>query len=84
MSLMLGAGCMYIDPNIIMSAFLITAFMVCCLTVYALITKTDFTGCGPYLCGMLFVLIGIGFLHIFGLFNSSLYGYLGVWSVYVS
>lgn len=52
--------------------------MTVCLTVYALVTKTDFTGCGPYLFGFLFLLIGIGLLTVFGLFPVNIYAYLGV------
>ena len=69
---------MLMPQDIVLSALLITAVVVCCLTLYALTTKTDFTGCGPYLFGMLIVLIGCGILHMFGWFNSSLYGYVGV------
>lgn len=69
---------MFIDFDVIVTAVLITAGITVALTVYALVTNTDFTGCGPYLFGMLFLLIFVGIFQLFGLFNSSLWGYVGV------
>merc|ERR1719414_198948 len=55
------------------------------MTAYACTTKTDFTGCGPYLYGALMVLIFFGFaismLSLFGVqiqWMTMLYNLAGV------
>lgn len=77
-SLLVGACCSLIEPGIVISAFIMTSAVVFALVVFALVTKTDFTGCGPYLYGMLILMILIGVFQIFGLFKSNIYSYLGV------
>ena len=72
---------MFIDFDTILTDVLITAGITVALTIYAMTTKTDFTGCGPYLFGMLFLLIFISVFQIFGFFKSSLWGYVGVWGL---
>ena len=76
--MVLASCCILFEPSILICAFGITAFVTVCLTVYALVTKTDFTGYGPYLLVFLFMLIGIGALTAFGLFPINVYAYLGV------
>lgn len=70
--------CVFVEPQILLAAFGTTALVTVCLTVYAFVTKTDFTGCGPYLFAMVFALIGIGVLTAFKLFPPNLYAYIGV------
>ncbi|KNB43848.1 FAS apoptotic inhibitory [Blastocystis sp. subtype 4] len=76
--MVLASCCILFEPSILICAFGITAFVTVCLTVYALVTKTDFTGYGPYLLAFLFMLIGIGALTAFGLFPINVYAYLGI------
>jgi len=40
----------------------ITTIIFFCMTLYACFTKTDFTGCGPYLMGAMMTLFSFGFL----------------------
>ena len=56
----------------------ITLLVVCCLIGYALTTKTDFTGCGPYLFTALTILV---LCSIFGLtrwLDPDVYAYIGI------
>lgn len=76
--MLVASCCVFVEPQVLLAAFGTTAFVTACLTVYAFVTKTDFTGCGPYLFAMLFVLIGIGLLSAFKLFPPNLYAYIGV------
>ena len=76
--MLLASCCAFMNPQVLLAAFGTTALVTVCLTVYAFVTKTDFTGCGPYLCCMLFVLIIIGLLTTFKLFPPNLYAYIGV------
>lgn len=73
--------CAFVDKSVLVSAFATTCIVVFGLVMYALFTKTDFTGCGPFLCAMLWVLIGIGILSCFRLFPVNVYAYLGVISL---
>ena len=76
--MLVASCCVFVEPRILIAAFGTTALVTVCLTAYAFVTKTDFTGCGPYLFAMLFVLIGIGLLSAFKLFPPNLYAYIGV------
>lgn len=78
---MVASCCVFVDKSVLISAFSATCIVVLGLVVYALTTKTDFTGCGPYLFCSLFVLIAIGLLSVFGLFPVNIYAYCGVTSV---
>lgn len=69
---------MFVESSILVAAFLTTTGVTLALTLYALFTKTDFTGCGPYLYGALWVLILIGILTFFNIFPVSIYAYIGV------
>lgn len=55
---MLGGFCSQHTLQSVILAFVATALVVGCLTLYASFTKTDFTGAGPYLLGALFALCG--------------------------
>lgn len=47
-----------------------TAVIFFCLTAYACCTKTDWTGCGPYLAAALMALIAFGFvMQLFCMFS---------------
>ena len=76
--MLIASCCVFVSPQILLAAFGTTALITACLTVYAFVTKTDFTGCGPYLCCMVFALIIIGLLYAFKLFPPNLYAYIGV------
>lgn len=76
--MLIASCCVLVSPQILLAAFGTTALITACLTVYAFVTKTDFTGCGPYLCCMVFALIIIGPLSAFKLFPPNLYAYIGV------
>lgn len=53
-----GAICSTYQVESVVAALFATSFVVVGLTLYACTTKTDFTGCGPYLVAMLLALIG--------------------------
>ena len=61
----MGITGMVEDPNIVVSAAVLTAAITIGLTVYAVYTKTDFTICGGSLFVIFFLIMGIGFLSIF-------------------
>ena len=75
---MVASCCVFVDKQILISAFLTTTGVVLALTLYALFTKTDFTGCGPYLYGALWILLLIGILSYFRIFPANVYAYFGV------
>merc|ERR1712154_51574 len=54
------SSAMYTLPSVLLAAGITIAFFLA-MTAYACTTKTDFTGCGPYLYGALMVLIFFGF-----------------------
>ena len=76
--MLIASCCVFVSPQILLAGFGTTALITACLTVYAFVTKTDFTGCGPYLCCMVFALIIIGLLSASKLFPPNLYAYIGV------
>ena len=53
------------DPQIVVSAAVLTACITIALTVYAAYTKTDFTVCGGLLFLMFFAILGVGLISIF-------------------
>merc|ERR1712151_619600 len=68
----------YTLPSVLLAAG-ITAAMFFMLTAYACLTKTDFTGAGPYLICALFGLIVFGFVSFFvSLFCSSCFPWMQV------
>src|SRR5207248_3031641 len=70
MSYMLGVIASFYDTVSVMYAILITLAVVVGLTLFACQTRYDFTGCGPYLFGLLIVLI------LFGLLNGFICGFM--------
>lgn len=52
---------MYTTQSVMM-ALGTTAFVFAALSAYACCTKSDFTGCGPYLMCALFAMIGVSFM----------------------
>eukprot|EP00997_Jenningsia_sp_PLL12_P005887 NODE_2429_length_926_cov_117.493729_g1999_i0.p1 GENE.NODE_2429_length_926_cov_117.493729_g1999_i0~~NODE_2429_length_926_cov_117.493729_g1999_i0.p1 ORF type:complete len:170 (+),score=31.02 NODE_2429_length_926_cov_117.493729_g1999_i0:388-897(+) len=78
--------CARYDPMTVMAAMGITASLVVALTIYAAITKTDFTGMGIYLFAALFVFALFGLFSIFfGVYMRIIYCFFGVllFSVYL-
>jgi len=68
----------YTLPSVLLAAG-ITAAMFLMLTAYACLTKTDFTGLGPYLVCALLGLIVFGFMALFvSYFCSSCYSLMNV------
>jgi len=55
---LVGAICSTYSTQAVVAALLSTTIVVVGLTLYACTTKSDFTGCGPYLVAMLLALIG--------------------------
>jgi len=55
---LVGAVCSTYSTQAVVAALLATSIVVIGLTLYAWNTKSDFTGCGPYLVAMLLALIG--------------------------
>lgn len=72
-------GAVYQTDSVLLAAGITTAVFIG-LTAYACFTKTDFTGCGPYLFAVLFALCLWGFIAIFfpmGEFMYKVYGAIG-------
>ena len=59
-SLILASWGMWVDYHIIVTAFGITAGITFCLTIFALLSKSDFSGLEPYLYQVLFIAIIFG------------------------
>lgn len=71
-SYLVGAISSFYDTQSVMLALIITLVVTIGLTLFAIQTKWDFTGWGPYLLGVLLVLIAFGFMNtIFCYFGSS-------------
>lgn len=72
MSVMTGfVTAMYTTTSVLM-ALGTTAIVFGALTFYACCTKSDFTGCGPYLMCALFAMMGISFMFsMFALFGGG-------------
>lgn len=71
-SILVGIACASTNPQIVLTAAAITAVIVIGLTIFACnlfiylgVTKTDLTGCGPYLFILCLVLIVFGIVCIF-------------------
>lgn len=70
MSVLLGAICAKYSVFVILITLGITVVLFIALTLYATFTKTDFTGCGPYL--LVFFLVIIIFSFVFGIISGAL------------
>lgn len=62
MSVMVGFVCVFYTVTSVLQALAATALTFFSLTAYACFTKTDFTGCGPYLYAALLGLTSFGFM----------------------
>ena len=65
---LVAAICSTTSPGIVLMAAVMTTVMVVGLTIYSMVTKTDFTTKGGYLC--VFIL-GLMLLSVFGLFTNN-------------
>ncbi|KAL7740619.1 hypothetical protein ACLKA6_009501 [Drosophila palustris] len=65
MSLMVSVACMSYDPMQILSAVGITVAVCLSLALFAAFAPWDFTGCGPFLCILMIVLVLLGVVNIF-------------------
>merc|ERR1712196_689939 len=59
-SVFVGFVCAQYTPASVLGVFALTAFIFVGLTFYACVSKTDFTGYGPFLFGALLVMIMFG------------------------
>lgn len=77
---LVGVCCAHYTVGSVLWAVVATSFLVGGLTCYAMFTKTDFTGMGPYLFGALMVLMIFGFFCMFlgGPFMHKVYCCLGI------
>lgn len=64
MSILMGIVTAQYDTNIVLIAFAATGFITIGLTLFAMQTKYDFTGLGPYLLALLLGLIFMGIIQI--------------------
>lgn len=83
--MVLSAGCMFIDNSVLLMAVVITLAVVFLLVIYALVTKTDFTGCGPYLFCVLTILVFCGIFGLTRWMDPNVYAYIGIglFSLYI-
>ncbi|KAH8263697.1 hypothetical protein KR044_012700, partial [Drosophila immigrans] len=65
MSIMVSASCLFYHPMQILTAVGITTAVCVALALFAAIAPWDFTGCGPFLCILMLVLILLGIVNIF-------------------
>ena len=77
------------EPQIVITAMVLTAAIVLGITFYAMTTKSDFTMCGGCLFAILFLFIAFGILlAIFGIKNKIIYMFvclvgLLIYSIYL-
>ena len=83
--MVLATGCMFIQNDILIMALEITLAVVFLLVIYALTTKTDFTGCGPYLFCTLSILVICGIFGLTRWLDPNVYAYIGIalFSLYI-
>lgn len=67
---LLGLTCSAFKAESVSLVFVLTAGIMAALTVYAAVTKTDFTGCGMYLFAMMIGLILMGIVAVFVPYDS--------------
>jgi len=65
-SVMVGFACIQYTQASVLFCFVLTLVVVFGLTIYALRSKSDFTGAGPYLLSCLLILCGSGLLLSIG------------------
>ncbi|XP_034100919.1 protein lifeguard 1 [Drosophila albomicans] len=65
MSIMVSASCLWHEPMQILTAVGITAAVCIALALFAAFAPWDFTGCGPFLCILMLVLVLLGIVNIF-------------------
>merc|ERR1712050_652670 len=65
LSIMVGFATLRYETDAVLQATLTTALVFFGLTAYACVTKTDFTGLGPYLFGALLCLVLFGLVLMF-------------------
>jgi len=70
-SYLVGVISCYYSTESVAVALLMTLVVTIGLTLFAWQTKYDFTGWGPYMLGILLVLITFGFINIFFCFGPS-------------
>eukprot|EP00389_Voromonas_pontica_P003764 GDKH01005566.1.p1 GENE.GDKH01005566.1~~GDKH01005566.1.p1 ORF type:complete len:242 (+),score=32.77 GDKH01005566.1:120-845(+) len=68
--ILVGAVASQYTPESVLGVFALTSAIVIGLTIFAMTTKSDFTGAGPYLFAILFGLIVCSFFLMF--FHSTL------------
>lgn len=82
MGVVVGLIASFYSLQSVLTAVVITCLVFFGITFYACTTKTDFTGCGPYLCGcaLVFLLcaISLPLFSMMGFHCNILYSGLGV------
>jgi len=63
--LLIGIICANTNSQVVLAAAGITAVVVIGLTIFSCVTKTDLTGCGPFLFVFLLVMVVFGIVCIF-------------------
>eukprot|EP00932_Pfiesteria_piscicida_P014504 SRR837773.26289.p2 GENE.SRR837773.26289~~SRR837773.26289.p2 ORF type:complete len:197 (-),score=55.79 SRR837773.26289:116-643(-) len=69
----LGFVCASYQAESVVLVFVLTAVIMVSLTIYAIVTKTDFTGCGMYLFVLLIGLICMSIVALFFPYDSMLH-----------
>merc|ERR1719215_1344512 len=70
MGVLLGFICASYQAESVALVFALTAGIMAALTIYAVYTKSDFSGCGPYILVMLVSLILTGLVAAFFPYDS--------------
>jgi len=77
-SYLIGATVTIFDVGLVLQALLITLGIFVGLSVFTLQSKYDFSGMGPYLVGILWLFLIVGFIQLFFPFNSGFELFLGI------
>lgn len=75
---LLGLICSTYEAESVALVFILTAAIMVALTVYAVFTKTDFTGCGMYLFAALIGLLLFGIVAMFFPYDSMVHKAIAV------
>ena len=70
---------MWVDYHLIVTAFGLTAGITVFLTLFAFISKSDFSGFEPYLCQILFIAIFFGGMSFINSSWVNIFSAISVW-----
>jgi len=77
-SYLVGATVTIYDVALVLQALIITLGVFIGLSIFTLQSKYDFSGMGPYLIGLLWLFVIVGFVQLFLPFNSGFELFLGI------